>query len=129
MRDKNKIKHFYDLEVWKEAHALSLEIYRITELFPKKEAYGITDQLRRASSSVGANIAEGCGRFHYKEKIKFYYNARGSAYEVQNFLFLSKDLEYADKKKAREIFLKYEDLMKQINSVINSISKRIIDNK
>jgi four helix bundle protein len=85
---QSSIKHFYDLNVWKEFNRLSVEIYKTTENFPNNEKYGITNQLRRASSSVGANIAEGFGRFHYKDKIKFYYNARGSVCEVQNFLFL-----------------------------------------
>ena len=129
MQSQKKIVHFYDMDVWKDSHSLSLEVYKLTEDFPRKESYGVTDQLRRASSSVGANIAEGCGRFHYKEKIKFYYNARGSAYEVQNFIFLSQDLDYANKTISREIFSRYEDLIKQINSVISSINKRVIDNK
>ena len=127
--DKKTTVHFYDLDVWKKAHSMSLEIYKVTENFPKKELYGIIDQVRRSASSVGANIAEGCGRFHYKEKIKFYYNARGSAYEVQNFIFLSQDLGYIDRRKARGMFLEYEDLIKQINSIVGSINKRIIDNK
>lgn len=66
----SSINHFYDLDVWKEAHNLSIEIYKLTDKFPKKEIYAIVDQIRRASTSVGANIAEGFGRFHYKEKIK-----------------------------------------------------------
>lgn len=82
-----KSNHFYDLEIWKEANNLCIEIYKITKNFPKCEQFGITDQIRRATSSVGANIAEGFGKYHYKEKIRFYYNARGSVCEVQNFLF------------------------------------------
>jgi len=66
----SSINHFYDLDVWKEAHNLSIEIYKLTDKFPKKETYAIVDQIRRTSTSVGANIAEGFGRFHYKEKIK-----------------------------------------------------------
>ena len=75
--------YFYDLEVWKNANLLCIEIYKLTENFPKRESYGIIDQMRRALLSVGANIAEGFGRFHYKEKIKFYYISRGSSCEVQ----------------------------------------------
>jgi four helix bundle protein len=125
----SSIKHFYDLEVWKESNLLCIEIYKLTEEFPKREIYGIIDQLRRAASSVGANIAEGFGRFHYKEKIKFYYNARGSLCEVQNFLFLSQDLGYADKKITRELFAKYENLSKRINNFINSVQKKMADDK
>jgi four helix bundle protein len=124
---QSTIKHFYDLEIWKEANLLCIEIYTLTEQFPKRETYGIIDQLRRASSSIGANIAEGFGRFHYKDKIKFYYNSRGSLCEVQNFLFLSKDLGYADKEVARELFMKYENLSKRINKFIGSVQKKMTD--
>jgi four helix bundle protein len=122
------VQHFYDLRVWKEAHALSISIYKITDDFPQKEIYGMSDQLRRASSSVGANIAEGFGRFHFKEKIKFYYNARGSACEVQNFIFLAQDIGYVDKKIARDIFTKYEELNKQLNQFIKSVQRKMNEN-
>ncbi|NTV41002.1 MAG: four helix bundle protein [Candidatus Moranbacteria bacterium] len=121
--------HFYDLEVWKNANLLCIEIYKLTDGFPKRESYGIIDQMRRASSSVGANIAEGFGRFHYKEKINFYYTARGSSCEVQNFLFLSQDLGYLSKDDSRKIFIKYENLNKQINSFISSVQKKMTDDK
>ena len=87
---KNSIRNFYDLDAWKKGHLLVLEIYRITDSFPKNETYGVVSQLRRASSSITANIAEGFARYHFKEKIKFYYNSRGSVAEVQNFLLLAK---------------------------------------
>ena len=121
--------HFYDLDIWKESNFLCVEIYKITEDFPKRENYAIVDQIRRASSSVGANIAEGFGRFHYKDKIKFYYNARGSVCEVQNFLFLSQDLGYVNKEDARKVFIKYENLNKRINMFILSVQKRMTDDK
>jgi four helix bundle protein len=122
---QSSIKHFYDLNVWKESNRLSVEIYKTTENFPDNEKYGIINQLRRASSSVGANIAEGFGRFHYKDKIKFYYNARGSVCEVQNFLFLSQDLKYLTKKEARKIFLEYEQSNKMINSFVKAIYQKM----
>jgi len=126
--NQSSIKHFYDLNVWKEAHQLSITVYKITEEFPKKEMYGLSNQIRRASASIGANIAEGFGRFHYKEKIKFYYIARGSVCEVQNFLFLTQDLNYTNKEKAREIFTRYEILNKRINQLIKSVNKKMSNN-
>lgn len=77
--------------------------------------------------SVGANIAEGFGRFHYKEKIKFYYNARGSICEVQNFLFFAQDIDYIEKDIAREIFIEYENLNKKLNNFIKSVQKKMTD--
>jgi four helix bundle protein len=74
MKPKNKkIISFTDLIVWQKAHQLVLDIYKITEKFPKKETYSLTDQMRRAAVSVSSNIAEGFGRYTYKDKIHFYY--------------------------------------------------------
>lgn len=64
----NKIKNFDDLDAWKKGHQLILKIYKITKDFPKEEKFGIIDQLRRASSSITANIAEGFARYHFNDK-------------------------------------------------------------
>jgi len=88
----NKINNFYELDAWKKGYILVLEIYKITKEFPKEELYGIVSQLRRAASSITANISEGFARYHYKDKVRFYHQARGSAAEVQNFLILASDL-------------------------------------
>jgi four helix bundle protein len=121
---RHPIKNFYDLEVWKEANKLSIEIYSLTSNFPENEKFGITNQIRRSATSIGANIAEGFGRYHLKDKIKFYYNARGSIFETQNFIFLSQSLKYVEKEKARKIFQKYDRLGKQINQFIKSVGNK-----
>ena len=92
-----KINDFYDLDSWKESHRLVVTVYRLVRGFPRDEKFGVTDQLRRAASSVTANIAEGFGRYHYKDKAHFYYQARGSVKEVENFLLLVRDLGYVSK--------------------------------
>jgi four helix bundle protein len=56
------VKDFHDLKVWQKAHQLTLAVYQITAAFPREELYGLTSQLRRCSSSIPANLAEGCGR-------------------------------------------------------------------
>lgn len=89
---RSAIKHFTDLEVWQRSKDLCLIIYRITNKFPKSELFGLTNQLRRASASIPANIAEGMGKRSYADRARFYYNARGSAYEVESFLIVSKEL-------------------------------------
>ena len=101
MRDEGagdfiNINCFYDLDVWKVAHELVLSIYEITAHFPQSEKYGLVSQMQRAVSSVTANIAEGFSRYHYKDKIRFYYISRGSLSEAQNFLLVSRDLSYID---------------------------------
>lgn len=115
-----KIQHFTDLKVWQDAHDFTLEIYKTSNFFPKEEKYGITDQLRRASASIGANIAEGFGRYHYKEKIHFFYQARGSLLEVENFLYLAKDLSYLKEKDSEMLLSSIKSLLYQLNSLIKS---------
>ena len=74
--ENSKILNFYDLNTWKKAHELVIEIYNITKQFPREELYGIVNQLKRAASSITANLAEGFERYHFRDKIKFYYHAR-----------------------------------------------------
>lgn len=81
-----KIVKFSDLNAWQEAHELVNLVYVLTNEFPKSEVFGLTSQLRRAAVSITANIAEGFSRFHYKDRLRFYYDARGSLSEVQSEL-------------------------------------------
>jgi four helix bundle protein len=118
--NKAKIKNFYDLNVWKNSRLLVKIIYETTETFPKTEIYGIINPLRRAALSVTANIAEGFGRFHYKEKIKFYLQARGSILEIQNFIILAYDLNFIDKEMSKQIFSDCNIILLQLNSLIKS---------
>src|SRR4030042_5020421 len=110
-----KIEKFTDLDAWKVNHQIVLTIYKMTSSFPREEKFGIIDQLRRAASSVTANIAEGFGRFHYQDKNRFYYQARGSQSEVMNFLILAKDLEFIDSREYERV----SDLLLQGGRVLN----------
>ena len=89
-----KIKNFTDLNAWKEAHKLVLNIYRLVEKFPKKEQFILNSQIIRAVISITSNLAEGFGRRGIKEKIQFYYLAQSSLTEVQNQLIIAKDVYY-----------------------------------
>lgn len=117
----SEIKNFYDLDAWKKGHLLVLEVYKITKNFPKEELYGVISQLRRSASSITANIAEGFARYHFKDKIKFYYNSRGSVAEVQNFLLLSKDLDYINLEICKNLGEQANEVGKLINGLIKSI--------
>ncbi|HEY4724018.1 MAG TPA: four helix bundle protein [Anaerolineae bacterium] len=88
------MKNFRELKVWEKAHLLTIDIYRITATFPKEEMYGLTSQIRRASSSIPANIAEGCGRGSDNDFRRFLQIAMGSASELEYHLLLAHDLEY-----------------------------------
>lgn len=114
-------KDFKDLEIWQEAYNLSILIYRLTDFFPKKEVLGITNQIRRSSVSVCANIAEGCGRYHQKDKIQLLIIARGSIYETRSHLSIAFGLNYLKKKDFEDIDKRYENLSKRLNAFIRYI--------
>jgi four helix bundle protein len=88
------VRNYRDLQVWSKAHRLTLELYRVSRGFPREELYGITGQLRRAAASIGANLAEGCGRRTSTELARFVRIAMGSASELDNHLLLSRDLGF-----------------------------------
>jgi four helix bundle protein len=87
---------FKDLIVWQKAHQFVLDIYKMTEIFPKTEVYGLTSQLRRAAISIAANIAEGFRKRTDKDKARFYNIAQGSLEECHYYLILSQDLKYSE---------------------------------
>lgn len=89
------MKDFKTLNVWQKAHSLTLRLYRITATeFPKHELFGLTSQVRRCVSSIGANIAEGCGRTGNAELHRFLQMASGSTNELEYHLLLARDLVY-----------------------------------
>lgn len=114
-----------DLDVWKKSHELVLKIYEETKTFPKNETYALTDQIRRASSSVPANIVEGQSRNTTREYIQFLYNARGSLEEVRYFLLLSKDLGYMNKNIFDSLESDSATLSKMLNGLIKSLASKL----
>ena len=109
-------ENFKKLEIWQESHRLMLKVYEVSKDFPKSEAFGLTDQLRRAALSVPSNIAESSGRYHYADTAKFIFNARGSVYEVMSQLRAAHDLGYLNKQDFDSLDSDYETLVKRINS-------------
>jgi four helix bundle protein len=112
---------FFELRIWQSAHQLAIQVWLLTGTFPRAEQFGITSQVRRAAASIGANIAEGFGRYHFPDRIKFLYQARGSLYEVQNFLLLSRDLHYIQENHISELFEHYTGLARGINLYIHRL--------
>lgn len=112
-------------EIWKLSHLLTLEVYKITESFPKEEIFGLTSQIRRASSSIGINIVEGCGRGSDEDFKRFLRNASGSAFEVEYILLLSKDLNYISEEKFIKLTPKAEELKMKISKLILKIEEDI----
>ena len=102
------MQNYKELKVWEKAHHFTLDVYNETKNFPKEELYSLTNQLRRACSSIPANIAEGCGKNTSADLGNFLNIALGSANESEYFILLAKDLGYMDNEK-------YEILTKQVN--------------
>jgi four helix bundle protein len=88
------MQNYKELKVWEKTHQFTLKIYEVTKVFPREEIYGVTSQMKRAASSMPANIAEGCGKFTQLDLAKFLNIALGSANESEYFILLSKDLAY-----------------------------------
>jgi four helix bundle protein len=85
------MRNYRDLLVWEKAHKLTLAVYKATLLFPK-ERYGLTSQIRRASASIAANLAEGCGRRSDGEMARYVQIAMGSGAELSYHFLLARDL-------------------------------------
>jgi four helix bundle protein len=123
-----EIRDFDDLEVYQLALDLANWIYDLTSNFPSEERFNVTSQVREAATSIGANIAEGYGRFHYKENIQFCRQARGSLSETKHFMIFSNKRKYVSDEIYKEFLQKYKQLQIKINNYINSIGKKLDDN-
>jgi four helix bundle protein len=91
---ENAVGDFVNLKVWQAAHSFALHAYRFTATFPSAERFGLTSQIRRAAVSIGANIAESCGRSSDPDQGRFLRIAKGSAKEVRSHLLIARDLGY-----------------------------------
>ena len=86
------MRDFRSLKVWEKSHSLAVAVYKKTATFPRSELYGLTSQIRRACTSIPANIAEGCGRGGHADFARFLQIAMGSASELEYHLLLARDL-------------------------------------
>ena len=92
--EKKAVKHFTDLLVWQKARELRKEVFSLVKKLPQNEKYNLDFQMRRAACSITANLAEGYGRYHYKENIQFCRQSRGSIYELQDHIITCFDQGY-----------------------------------
>ncbi len=121
MGNREKTDGFEQLEIWQKAIDLAVIIYRLTDKFPKSEVYSLTNQMRRASSSVSANIAEGYGRHNFKEKLQFYKIANGSLLETKSFCYLSNRLGYISTNQLNDTTSSIITIQKMTNALIQSV--------
>ena len=109
---------FRNLNVWQKAHGLTVVVYKTTARFPKEELYALTSQIKRAASSIGANIAEGCGRGSDADFTRFLYIAMGSASELENHLELGLDLGFLSQADYDELQRRLIEVKRMLASLI-----------
>jgi four helix bundle protein len=119
------MRDFRRLDVWKKAHSLTLEIYKLTAEFPPAERFGLTSQLQRAAASVGANLAEGCGRETDADYRRFVQMASGSACEVEYHLLLARDLGLIDNTRYQPL----EDTINEIKRMLVGLARFLTEEK
>ena len=117
-----KTNTFKGLITWQKAHLLVLSVYKITKTFPKEEVYALTSQIRRASVSIAANIAEGYKKKTIPNKLNFFNISEGSLEEVKYYIILSKDLEYINEKIAIELEAQADEVGRLLNGYSKSVS-------
>jgi len=113
-----------ELEVWQFAKDLAADVYKITKKFPKEELYGLTDQIKRSTTSISANIAEGAGRNSTKEFLQFLSIANGSSLELDTFLVICYEAELLSKDEFEKLEEKNNRIQKMNRGLQNSIKKR-----
>jgi four helix bundle protein len=111
---------FEKLDVWQEARKLTTDIYKLTDKFPEKEKFGLTNQMRRSVVSIAANIAEGTTRFSAKEQAHFSSISYGSLIELMSHLIVSVDLGYVTLEELELIINKIQPLSLKINNLRNT---------
>ena len=120
------MENFKDLKVWSKAHELTLAVYRATRKFPREEIYGLTSQIRRAVASIGANIAEACGRRSDPEMRRFVQIARGSANELEYHLLLARDLEFLTVTEFRELESKTLEIQRMLAALAQRLQRPVL---
>ena len=111
------IKGFRDLDVWRKAHGLAQEVFRISETFPRSYQFDLTTQLRRAALSVPTNLAEGCASSHSKELMQFVNIAKRSVSEVQYLLLFAHEQALLTEGKFLELDARYEEVNRMLGGL------------
>ena len=115
------MRNYRDLRVWAKAHELTLAIYKESRVLPREEMFGLTSQMRRASLSIGANLAEGCGRRSEREMARFVQIAMGSAAELSYHLLVARDLCLIEVGKCGRL----ESAVNEVSRMLSVLSQRL----
>ena len=119
------MRNYRELQVWNKAHSLTIDLYRASRAFPREEMYGVTSQLRRAATSIGANLAEGCGRRTSNELARFVRIAMGSASELDYHLLLCRDLEFLKDDEFKKLSARLIEVRKMLTAFLSSVEEQI----
>lgn len=107
--------------MWEKAHRFTVELYRVTRTFPREEQYGLTSQIRRGAASIGANIAEGCGRDTARDFGRFIQIALGSASELEYHLVLAADLGFVNEDVHAELEVAVTDIKRMLSGLLRRL--------
>jgi four helix bundle protein len=118
------VRHYSDLIAWQKSMDLVVLIYKVTEEFPSKERFGLTNQVRRAVVSVPSNIAEGQGRHATRDFLRCLSIAHGSLQEVETQLIIARRLNYLREELQASLFDATSEVARLINGLMNSLSQK-----
>lgn len=119
------MRDFHKLKVWQRAHGLTLSIYKVTNVFPKEEMYGLISQMRRSAFSIPTNIAEGCGRDSQADFLRYLHIAMGSSSELEYQLILAHDLLYMNDDQFQDLSSDLSETRRMLNVFIQRINRDI----
>ena len=115
------IKSYKELLVWQKSVDLCVEIYKITDKFPKSELYGLTLQIRKCAVSIPSNIAEGQRRGHKAEYIQFLQTSFGSGAELETQLLIANKIQYLSDENYKKLSSSLDELMRMLNGLLKSL--------
>lgn len=119
----NRISSYKDLIAWQKGIELTTIVYKLLNQFPKEEKYGLISQISRSCTSIPANIAEGWGRDSDQNFVNYLRIAKGSLYELETHLIVSKNINYLTDENLKDLQIKIEEISKIINGLIKSIQQ------
>ncbi len=116
------MKNYKNFQVWQKSHQLTLDVYKVVRNFHKEEMFGLTSQMKRASSSIPMNIAEGCGRNSDRDFARFLIISFGSANELEYQIILSIDLNFISFEQGQILLIQIEEIKKMLNGLITRLN-------
>jgi four helix bundle protein len=122
--DTRHVTDYRDLDVWNEAMTLAVEIYDATRTFPREELFGMISQMRRAATSIPANIAEGFGRQQTRSFIQFLRIAQGSLKELETHVLLAQRVDLLKAEGAEQLVKRCETIGRMLVSFVRALERR-----